>query len=157
MGGFEPPTSLPTSDIFLRRMSSGIMSCLLNVLSPTELHGNIKARTMTRTGTYSIIIQCICFDFSLTAIYPTLQHLAYMPTGLLWNGLGSSPRPTPHGAFASTRSDYILTQSWGPSSVASRPAMYLLRADAPCRFWVPSSAGCIFIDLVGKRGLEPLT
>ena len=81
--GFELATSLPTSDIFLRRMPSGIMSCLLNVLSPTELHGNIKARTMTRTGTYSIIIQCICFDFSLTAIYPTLQHLAYMPTGLL--------------------------------------------------------------------------
>ena len=41
MAGLEPATSLPTSDIFLRRMPSGIMSCLLNVLSPTELHGTL--------------------------------------------------------------------------------------------------------------------
>lgn len=41
MTGLEPATSLPTSDIFLRRMPSGIMSCLLNVLSPTKLHGTL--------------------------------------------------------------------------------------------------------------------
>lgn len=34
---------------------------------PTELHGNVKARTTNRTGTFNLSIQYISFDFSLTA------------------------------------------------------------------------------------------
>ena len=91
--GFELATSLPTSDIFLRRMPSGIMSCLLNVLSPTELHGNIKARTKNRTGMYSINNSMYKFRFESHCLIPNSAtsgiHANRSP--LIWFRLFTSP------------------------------------------------------------------
>ena len=101
------------------------------------------ARLLTRAC--SIFYSMYMFRFESHCHIPSSTYRAHVPTGLLWNGLGSTPRPTSHDAYAPTRSDYSLRPVWilhgGLSSVASRPAMYWLQAFALCRFWVPSIAG----------------
>ena len=53
---------------------------LLSNALPTELH-DIKSRNRYRSRPYINNYQCICFDFSLTAIYPSIyiRHTCHCP------------------------------------------------------------------------------
>ncbi len=77
-----------------------------------------------------------------------------MSPQVLWNGLGSAPRLASPDAYTPTRSDYILALSQGPSSVASRPAMYLLRA-VPLPFLSTQQCWLYSHWFVEGEGFEP--
>ena len=139
MGGIEPPSS---HSLQFRHLGTKSL-CRFMPIYQLKIHGNIKSphnrshagshinhlvlykSHILNTFNFAMILPVLIL-IALPGICFTLYFCIHDATGLLWNGLGSTPRPTSHDVFASTRSDYILRLFQRRSFISRLSSGYVL-------------------------------